>query len=117
MAKKAKAKKAKAKKARKTVKRTARPRPEPTYLESEHPVDIPVENVVDILAMIEKQGHSASFRRKARAARLTLSVDAETVNFVKRFLANTGDKMHALAVGRRAINSGGTFDCTKRRGG
>ena len=113
-----KAKKTAKKTVKKTVKKaTAKPRPTPTYLQGENSVDIPVENVADILALIEKQGHTAKFKSKASAAGLTMSVHPETVNFVKDFLANTGDKMHGLAVGRRAINSGGTFDCTKRRGG
>jgi hypothetical protein len=118
-AKKAKktVKKSVKKTAKKTVKKAAKPRPTPTYLPGESAVDIPVENVADILAMIEKHGHTATFKRKAKAAGLTLSVHPKTVNFVKDFLANTGDKMRGLAVGTRAINSGGTFDCTKRRGG
>ena len=118
MAKRAKkAKKTAEKSVKKTVKKAAKPKPTPTYLPGESPVDIPVENVADILAMIEKHGHSATFKRKAKAAGLTLRVHPKTVNFVKDFLANTGDRMQGLAVGRRAINSGGTFDCTKRRGG
>ena len=112
-----KAKKAAKRTVKKAAKKTEKPRPTPTYLQGENPVDIPVENVADILALIEKQGHTAKFKSKASAAGLTMSVHPQTVNFVKDFLANTGDKMHGLAIGKRAINSGGTFDCTKRRGG
>jgi hypothetical protein len=111
------AKKAKTRKASKSVKKAAKPKPTPTYLSGEKSVDIPVENVADILALIEKHGHTTTFKKKASAAGLTMSVHPSTVNFVKDFVANTGDTMHRLSVGRRAINSGGTFDCTKKRGG
>jgi hypothetical protein len=110
------AKKVTTRKAKSSAK-LAKPRPTPTYLKGEKSADIPVENVATILAMIEKHGHTAKFKSKASAAGLTMSVDPKTVNFVKDFVANTGDKMHRAAVGRRAINSGGTFDCTKKRGG
>jgi hypothetical protein len=110
------AKKATAGKAKKSV-NLAKPRPKPTYMKGQKRANIPIENVAAILAMIEKHGHTAKFRNKASAAGLTMSVDPKTVNFVKDFVANTGDKMHRAAVGRRAINSGGTFDCTKKRGG
>jgi hypothetical protein len=102
------AKKAKVKKAATTA---AKPKPVPTYLQGKKSVDIPVHRVADILAMIDQHGHSAKFKRQAKAAGLAMSLDPKTINFVKDFVAN--NEMHAHAVGKQVVNSGGSFDCTK----
>jgi hypothetical protein len=114
MAKKAKARKAKAKKGKarrgaKTLRST--PAPTPTYLQDARSVDIPVHRVAEILATIHQQGHGDKFKRRAKAKNLSMTVNSETVNFVKDFMAE--NRMHAHRVGRQVINSGGTFDCTK----
>lgn len=105
MAKKAKrAKKAKARKTAKAAKVT------PTYLRGTRSVDIPAHRVSEVLAMIHDHGHSAKFRRQAKAAGAVMTLDPKTVNFVKDFVAN--NHMHTNAVGKQVINSDGTFSCT-----
>jgi hypothetical protein len=96
MAKKAKA----AKKAKVT----------PTYLKGTKSVDIPAHRVAEVLAMIHKKGHTAKFRRHAKAAGVVMTLHPKTVNFVKDFVAN--NDMHTHAVGKQVVNSDGSFDCT-----
>jgi hypothetical protein len=104
MAKKAK----KSKKAKKTV-RAKKAAPTPTYLTGRKSVDIPAHQVAEILALIQARGQGAKFKKQAKAAGLVVTVNSQTVNFVKDFLAQ--NQMHSLAVGRRAINSDGSFNC------
>ena len=82
----------------------------PTYLKGTKSVDIPAHRVAEVLAMIHNQGHTAKFRRQAKAAGVTMTLDPKTVNFVKDFVAN--NQMHGLAVGKQVVNSDGTFSCT-----
>jgi hypothetical protein len=100
-----KAKKAKPAKARKQQ------IPTPTYLTGKKSVDIPAHRVADVFALIHKHGHAAKFKRQAKAAGVAMTLDPNTVNFVKDFVAK--NEMHTNAVGRQVVNSGGTFDCTK----
>lgn len=102
MAKKAKtARKAKAAKKAKVM---------PTYLKGTKSVDIPAHRVSQVLAMIHERGHTAKFRRQAKAAGLVMTLHPKTVNFVKDFVAQ--NDMHTHTVGRQVINSNGKFDCT-----
>jgi hypothetical protein len=104
MAKKAKA--AKAKKAKKAKKAA----PTPTYLRGPDPVHIPAHRVADVLKMIHKHGHTAKFKRQAKAAGAVMTLHPKTVNFVKDFVAKNA--MHADPVGKQVINSDGKFDCS-----
>ncbi len=107
MAKKVKAKTAK----RRSAKSAATPaKPEPTYLRGTKSVDIPVHRVSDVIAMIHEHGHAAKFKRQAKAAGLSMSLNPKTVNFVKDFVAN--NEMHGHPVGKQVVNSDGTFSCT-----
>jgi hypothetical protein len=99
-----KAKKAKAAKARKQA------TPTPTYLKGTKPVNVPAHQVADVFALIHKHGHAAKFKRQAKAAGVAVTLNPETVNFVKDFLAN--NTMHKNAIGQRVVNSDGTFSCT-----
>ena len=85
--------------------------PKPTYLTGKKPVDIPVHRVADVLKMIHQHGHSAKFKKHAKAAGHAMSLHPDTVNFVKDFVADNA--MHNDPVGKQVMNSGGSFDCTK----
>ena len=100
----------KAKKA-KAAKKQTRQAPTPTYLKGTKSVNIPAHRVSDIMGLIHKHGHGAKFKRQAKAAGVAMTLDPKTVNFVKDFLAK--NEMHTTAVGKQAINSGGSFKCTK----
>jgi hypothetical protein len=102
MAKKAKA--AKAAKAAKKAKVT------PTYLKGTKSVDIPTHRIAEVLAMIHEKGHTAKFRRQAKAAGVVMTLHPKTVNFVKDFVAK--NEMHTHSVGKQVVNSDGTFSCT-----
>jgi hypothetical protein len=94
----------------KTAKTGKQTKPTPTYLTGAKPVNIPAHRIADVFALIHKHGHAAKFKRQAKAAGVSVTLHPKTVNFVKDFLANNA--MHTNAVGRQAINSGGTFNCT-----
>jgi hypothetical protein len=106
MAKKAKKAKTTKKAKKATAKKAA---PTPTYLAGGRSVDIPADQVAEILATILARGQGAKFKKQAKAAGLVVTVDSKTVNFVKDFLAQ--NQMHSLAVAKRAINSDGSFNC------
>jgi hypothetical protein len=91
--------------------KTGKQAPTPTYLTGKKSVDIPAHHVADVIAMIQKNGHAAKFKRQAKTAGLAMTLDAKTVNFVKDFVAK--NDMHTNAIGKRVINSSGSFDCTK----
>jgi hypothetical protein len=97
------AKKAKPKAAKRESK------PTPTYLRGTSSVNIPAHRVAEVLAMIHEHGHSQKFKRQAKAAGISMSLDPKTVNFVKDFVANNG--MHTHRVGKQVVNSDGTFNC------
>lgn len=98
------AKKAKAAKAAKKAKVT------PTYLKGTKSVDISAHRVAEVLAMIHEEGHTAKFRRQAKAAGVVMTLHPKTVNFVKDFVAE--NDMHTHPVGKQVVNSNGKFDCT-----
>jgi hypothetical protein len=85
-------------------------KPKPTFLRGTKSVDIPVHRVSDVIAMIHEHGHSAKFKRQAKAAGVSMSLDPKTVNFVKDFVAK--NDMHEHAIGSQVVNSDGSFDCT-----
>jgi hypothetical protein len=103
------ARKAKKSKKAKTAVRARKAAPTPTYLTGSKSVDIPAHQVAEILALIVARGQAAKFKKEAKAAGLVVTVNPQTVNFVKDFLAQ--NQMHSLAAGRRAINSDGSFNC------
>jgi hypothetical protein len=84
--------------------------PTPTYLRGRKPVNIPAHRVADVLAMIHEHGHTQKFKRQAKAAGISMSLDPKTVNFVKDFVANNA--MHTSTVGKQVVNSDGSFSCT-----
>jgi len=94
----------------KAAKTAKKPAPTPTYLKGTNPVDIPAHRVAEVLAMIHDQGHTAKFRKQAKAAGVVLTLNPKTVNFVKDFVAK--NDMHSHAVGKQVVNSDGTFSCT-----
>jgi hypothetical protein len=98
-----------AKKAKATPK-AKQPKPTPTYLTGKRSVSIPVHRVAGVLAMIHEHGHTQKFKRQAKAAGISMSLDPKTVNFVKDFVANNA--MHAHRVGKQVVNSDGSFNCT-----
>jgi hypothetical protein len=97
----------KAKPKRKTAKSLA---PTPTYLRGSRSVNIPAHRVADVLAMIHKHGHTQKFKRQAKAAGISMSLNPKTVNFVKDFVAKNA--MHGNSIGKQVVNSDGTFSCT-----
>ena len=100
-----------AKKAKKKAKVAKQAVPQPTYLTGEKPVNIPVHRVADVLKMIHDHGHTAKFKKQAKAADYAMSLHPATVNFVKDFVAKNA--MHDDPIGKQVMNSGGNFDCTK----
>jgi hypothetical protein len=95
----------------KTKKKAARlTKPTPTYLKGTKSVDIPAHRVADVLAMIHEHGHTQKFKRQAKTAGISMSLDPKTVNFVKDFVANNA--LHTNTVGKQVVNSDGSFSCT-----
>jgi hypothetical protein len=94
----------------KKAKSAKQTKPTPTYLKGQKSVDIPAHRVADVLAMIHEHGHTQKFKRQAKAAGISMSLDPKTVNFVKDFVANNA--LHTNTVGKQVVNSDGSFSCT-----
>jgi signal transduction histidine kinase len=96
MAKKSKAKKSKKSKvgAEKVV---------PTYLKKGTSYEMGLHDVVRALKVIEKHKHLDKFVRASKKKGTSVSVDADTVNFVKDFMVK--NKMHNDPVGKHVVNA------------
>ncbi|MEY9120645.1 hypothetical protein [Bradyrhizobium yuanmingense] len=102
-----------AKKQKKTAKKTSNAKvakaPAPRYMQGKKPKAIAFHKVADVLAVIEKHGHGRKFKRQSKASEHSVILHPETVNFIKDFLAE--NNMHTDPIGRKAITSGGDYDC------
>lgn len=87
-----------------------KPKSAPTYLRGKKPVKISVHRVADVLAMIHDHGHTTKFKRQAKAAGLSMTLNPKTVNFVKDFVSNNA--MHTHPIGKQVVNSDGSYSCT-----
>jgi hypothetical protein len=103
------AKKSKAVKSKKASKAKQPEAPTPRYMRGKKPTRIAAHSIADVLAVIEKHGHGKKFKRQAKAAGHTVTLNPKTVNFVKDFLAKNG--MHTNRIAANVINSNGSFNC------
>ena len=106
--KKSAAKKSKAKtvkKAKSPAKKTAKAEATvvPTYLQPGATFELGLHDVIRALKLIEKHGHLGKFVSQLKKERRSVTVPADTVNFVKDFFVKT--KMHKDAVGRHIVNA------------
>jgi hypothetical protein len=83
--------------------------PEPRYMTRKKPADIDIHKLTDVMALIEKRGLSAKFKRQAKADGHAVTLTPDTVNFIKKFLSK--NNMHTDRLGRKAITSDGDYDC------
>ncbi len=102
-----------AKKPKKTAKKSPKAKvtkaPTPRYMKGKKPRAVAFHKVANVLAVIEKHGHGRKFKRQTRAGEHTIILHPATVNFIKDFLAK--NNMHTDPIGRKAITSGGDYDC------
>jgi hypothetical protein len=102
-----------ARKLKKTAKKSPKAKvtkaPTPRYMKGKKPRAVAFHKVADVLAVIEKHGHGRKFKRQTRAGEHTMILHPDTVNFIKDFLAK--NNMHTDPIGRKAITSGGDYDC------
>lgn len=90
----------------KTKARTARagaPAVTPTYLQEGQTYTMGLHDIVRVVQVIEKYGHTAKFIRAAKAQQVGGTFDAKAVNFVKDFMVK--QKMHADPVGKHIVNA------------
>lgn len=85
----------------------------PQFLTGRTPVRISVAKVMQVLKMIDENGHAARFQRASRRTRAFMTIHPETVNFVKAFVAK--NDLHTHPVGARVIQrckkGNDPFDC------
>jgi signal transduction histidine kinase len=93
MAKKSKAKKSK----------TGAEKVVPTYLEKGQTYKMGLHDVVRALKVIDKHQHMNKFVKAAKQQGASVSVNADTVNFVKDFMVK--NKMHNDPVGKHIVNA------------
>jgi hypothetical protein len=75
----------------------------PTYFEGEKPMKIGLHDVVRALQVISDGGKTLAFVTAAKEKKAFVSVDADTVNFVKDFFAQNG--LHEHPVGKHIVNA------------
>jgi signal transduction histidine kinase len=75
----------------------------PTYLAAGKSFTMGLHDVVRAMKMIEKHGELDRFVRAAKRRKACVSVDADTVNFVKDFVVK--HRMHAVPVGKHIVNA------------
>ena len=92
---------------KKTVRRKATKEAEVTIvrLEAGKSVRIGLHDVIKAVQMIESYGHLRKFASRAKRQNASVTAPAETVNFVKDFVAKFG--MHKNRVGKHIVQGGG----------
>jgi len=76
---------------------------EPTYLKPGASYTLGIHDVVAALKMIEKHRHLSKLVRASKKAETSVSLDADTVNWIKDFLVK--NKMHTDPIGKHIVNA------------
>ncbi len=90
------------------------PKVTPTYLQPGASFTMGLHDVVRALKVIEKHKHLNKFVKAAKKNKASVSVGAETVNFVKDFMVK--NKMHNDPIGKHIVNARVTTSDTARAG-
>jgi len=98
MVKKSKARKSKAKKSKAGAEKVV-----PTYMKKGQSYKMGLHDVVRALKVIDKHKHMNKFVKAAKQQKASVSIDADTVNFVKDFMVK--NKMHNDPVGKHIVNA------------
>jgi hypothetical protein len=78
---------------------------EPTYMKGKRPLKIALHDIVRIVKMIDDHGQTDEFQKAAKSKKAFVSVDAETVNFVKDYIVK--HNLHGHPMGQHIVNARG----------
>jgi hypothetical protein len=87
----------------------------PTYMKGKRPLKIALHDIVTFVKMIDDHNQIDAFQMAAKMKKAFVSVDAETVNFVKDYIVK--NNLHEHPVGKHIVNArglmaaGDRFDC------
>lgn len=87
----------------------------PTYMTGKKPMVIGLHDVVRAMKFIEEQGQLDALVKAAKKHKITMKIDAESVNFVKDFFV-TKDLHDTAQIARHIVNAKGDagsdeFEC------
>jgi hypothetical protein len=85
----------------------------PTYMKGKQPMRIAVVDIVKIIKMIDDHNQIEKFQNAAKRQKAFVSVDAETVNFVKDYMVKSN--LHNDPVGLHIVNARGARATTAAR--
>jgi hypothetical protein len=77
----------------------------PTYMKGKKLLKIGLHDVMRALKVIDDNGLTKKFARKAKEKGASMSVNADTVNFVKDFMVD--NDLHGHPIGKHIVNAAG----------
>jgi hypothetical protein len=75
----------------------------PTYMKGEKPMKIGLHDIVRALQVISDGGKTLAFVKAAKEKKAFVSINADTVNFVKDFFVK--NDLHEHPVGKHIVNA------------
>jgi len=75
----------------------------PTYMKGKRPLRIALHDVVRFVKMLDQKKHTKKFQTAAKRNKAYVKVHADTVNFVKDYVAK--NKLHTHPIGKHIVNA------------
>jgi hypothetical protein len=87
----------------------------PTYMEGKRPLRISLHDIARVMMMINQKKQMKRFQTAAKSKKAYVTVDADTVNFVKDYIVD--NNLHNHPIGKHIVNAegmtapGDPYDC------